>query len=333
MNGDAFDRLSRRMGAATSRRGLLRAFFSGLAGLACAGFRAESLSAIRASQNSGQCQTGQVSCGPACCSPCSSAGTCPTDYVCSPDGACEYFAYSHTPQSCPEGQAPCYADATGLFFGCCPAASCPDGQVACGASTCCPAGTTCAVGNPCCPTDQACLISPTVTVCCDSGGTCWPWAGEGTSGGCCPAGTVWCNGACCSAEVCIQGNNSCAGGGGGGAGACNPGQGVDSGCCLFALSTWTLCLAACIGLDDPFCISICNQARSVDYNVCAQAGCNCEVAPSPSAPSSTRETPAEAPTQTATPGPRPIEPITTPTAGPRPSATPSPRPEAPRDQR
>jgi Stigma-specific protein, Stig1 len=186
-----FDRLTRALGVARSRRGFLGALV-GVAALwrpgqaraqggmnpACPGCWAHQT-----------CMAGGTACcsGSVCPGPNGTEGCCPTGYFCCGIGCCV------------NGEI-CVTPGTASVYRVCGAA-CPPNRVECG-DQCCAEGLVCEENqceSPCPPTTVRCAHG----LCCGGAFTC-------ENGWCvlpCPPGTTRCGGSCCTAEqVCGRGD-------------------------------------------------------------------------------------------------------------------------------
>jgi hypothetical protein len=237
MNGETFDRLSRRLAAATTRRGILKVFVGGMAAaaagamlprgvwsqaprtepaprptetpertatsVATATARPEATATPRpAAAGAGAGVATAVGQG----TPCDSYDSCGEGMACIGYGV-------NQGTCCPRAQACCPPDRLNCFNsglccatdqGCASGACCPSAQVCgpAGTEVCCQPGETCTNGV-CCPSGRVCL-----NVCCPEGqsclgGDCGVAAGCSTgespcANGCCPAGTSCEHGYCCN---------------------------------------------------------------------------------------------------------------------------------------
>jgi hypothetical protein len=231
VNADGSARLGRRIGAATWRKWLLRAFLAGCAffgGVRCAAAQVVCAAGETLCADA-SCCTAEESCVPipsggAQCEPAASTacgpGRCPAGTTCFGEEACCWplnnpccilgeiacgLACCRAGEICTEGTCVPVGGSlcsNGLYtFSCDPTQTCIDGS-------CCPGPQSCGTG--CCGPSQVCsngaCCNPdqtgTAGSCCPSdlacGSTCCAEGQTCSNGLCCPAGEVGSNGVCCS---------------------------------------------------------------------------------------------------------------------------------------
>jgi hypothetical protein len=217
---EEFERLSRRMAAAPSRRGLLRIFAGGLAATATAALLPRGVSSQTPRED-----------------PTSTPRPDETPRSTSTPGPTETPRPTETPAATatatPPPAAPTVAPSRAG------AAGCPESTTTCGDS-CCPAGTTCQAGQDSGQSPSCCIEDFALgTFCCPAGQmpvdreldggivvfhkNCCPPA-RACDGLCCPDGQVCLGGACCDVHqicdsMCCPDGQSCNNGG-----CCPPGQ-------------------------------------------------------------------------------------------------------------
>ena len=215
MNSEAFDRLTRRMASASTRREVFKAFASALGGIVFGALLPQSES-----------RAGAVPCciggGSNCNDYCSSGQVCVNGTVCCDDPG--------SPSSCPAcGSTYCLPEP--LEY--CIDGACCNGVRACGSGTnafCCAPGLKCggdAAPGQCCYNDNSQCCEPSLAcgdpaVCCTSGQSCINGQCCFTVNGQCCEQTQICGNRCCPANSCCT-NGVCT--------VCPSGQTCSNGVC------------------------------------------------------------------------------------------------------
>ncbi len=202
MDPNRFDRLTRSLGQATSRRTVLRALGAaalGALGLPGGRIAADAPTGEGPSECVQWCQanfdgasaercTSMAAHGGGPCYGCEGprGQPCPDDEFCMPDGTCKHLLECRSPPCCGAAGEPC-ADSSD----CCDGVSCENGACA----GCVPAGMLCFEDDDCCPGQ----------VCTDY--TCHSCVASGDS---CSSSHDCCSGMVCTGQVCTACPTGCA---------------------------------------------------------------------------------------------------------------------------